>query len=224
MRRVARFMAIAVLIPVLVALLSAISIGTWEHFRSKSKPSRTEIRLYNQTSTPQTAGRDSGTCSTESNVNPGVFEAHRCFGNRHFPSGNHYFTQIYDPCWGYFGDQVVCVDTPWDRKGTMFKVKKWSGFRDRNTRPEQAIRRSAPWALELSNGERCVFQSGGTYTVGGMRANYFCQHKGEHDFKGARGGWVVGTPSRSTAVWRALFAESQEARSFKEVGVYVAWY
>ena len=82
-----------------------------------------------------------------------------------------------------------------------------------------------PLALELSNGERCVRQSRATtYTVAGMRANYFCQRKGENNFKGKEGGWIVGKPSRTSAVWRALLAESLEASSFKEVAVYVAWY
>jgi hypothetical protein len=160
----------------------------------------------------------------QSIANRGVFEAHRCSGTRHFPRGKDYYTQIYDPCWGYFVEKVICVDSPWDRHGTIFKVQEWSGERDRTKRPEQSIRRSAPWALELSSGERCVFVTGATYTVAGMRANYFCQRKGESNFKGEEGGWIVGTPNRTSAVWRALFAESLEARSFKEVGVYVAWY
>ncbi|MEK6275534.1 MAG: hypothetical protein AABM30_09370 [Actinomycetota bacterium] len=87
-----------------------------------------------------------------------------------------------------------------------------------------SLRRNPPWALELSNGERCIFTSGATFTVAGKRGNYFCPHGGRDRFGNQAEAWVVGTPNRSLALWRALYAESREAQSFKEVTIYVAWY
>jgi hypothetical protein len=86
-----------------------------------------------------------------------------------------------------------------------------------------SLRRLPPWAIELANGQRCVFLSGATYTVAGMRANYSCNAKGG-GLVDQNTGWIVGAPSWSRPLWSVLYAPNQTAKTFEEVDVYVAWY
>jgi hypothetical protein len=60
--------------------------------------------------------------------------------------------------------------------------------------PGEEMNLSLPWALELTNGERCVFIQGTGGLVDGMRLNYKCGT-----------GWVVGELDQGKEVWRANY-------------------
>lgn len=135
------------------------------------------------------ADRDHGQCNLPSNVDPGVAEAHRCFGaDRHMFQG-HRVTYIHDPCMDILlppdrgKDRLACVANPWTRRVALFTVKTWTEptrrppyvrYVERPVYRRSSIGRSPAWALELENGQRCVFVSGATGVIADMRWNYFC--------------------------------------------------
>jgi hypothetical protein len=77
-----------------------------------------------------------------------------------------------------------------------------------------------PWALELENGLRCVFNAGTGFVVADQRANYEC---GGVQFGEPRGAWIIGVPDRSSEPWLASVLSALGARS-TEVAIKVAWY
>jgi hypothetical protein len=111
----------------------------------------------------QVAGRVSGTCFAASIADRGRPDAWRCI------SGN----RIMDPCFqGAEGSQAIlaCLDDPWNPRVTVLTP---NGELPR-AQANNADLRALPWALELSSGARCVFLTGATTAVAGMRANYGC--------------------------------------------------
>lgn len=172
-------------------------------------------------------GRDTGACNDSSNVDP-VDEAHHCVGRRY----------VYDPCFGAFEPELLCVSSPWSRTGIRFHVRSFSFFLEKKIvswdpagfapipvrmRPsdEDATKTKPPWALELSTGERCVLVDGATFLVAGQRANYECSRT--TGFNGGRGVWLIGVPDRTSQLWQIARLAPGSAQT-RQTAVEVAWY
>ena len=152
----------------------------------------------------QVAGRVPGTCFAASIADQGRPDAWRCM------SGN----RIMDPCFqGAEGGQAVlaCLDDPWALRVTVLTPNTELPRAQAN---KADLRGALPWALELSNGARCVFLTGATTAVAGMRVNYGCV--------GGRIS-VVGDLDRTLPLWR-VFADDSAGVVLQLVGVRTAWY
>ena len=76
-----------------------------------------------------------------------------------------------------------------------------------------SVRDTQPWAIELSNGQRCTLFTGATAPIAGMRINYGCS-----------GGFVaVGDINRTGPVWK-IFAQGEKSISLDEIEITMAWY
>lgn len=125
--------------------------------------------------------------------------------------------EIYDPCFSgsSSGDNVACPEGPFATSIVVIRLKKpldpagelklaggLSGLR----------LRAAPWGLRLTSGATCQFVSGATDVIDGMRLNYACTN----------GSWIVGTPDRSTAIWKAFFVAKAESTHLLKIGIVAA--
>lgn len=193
-----------VITAVLIAVVSAIAVTLWERWlEGEPTPTATEVRLFTPEDLAQfkTVRRDRGLCNVDSNVNV-IREAHRCFGQKKQqpstetgPDRPPHVTYIYDPCWGYLGTKLHCAGDPWTDEVTVFTVREWAYHpgppgKNRTWRADAEIPRDIPalfeyrsplrrprprpWAIELSNGWRCIFVSGASFAIAGERANYIC--------------------------------------------------
>jgi hypothetical protein len=231
----------SMLAPLAVAAISFGSIVVWERYWSNSPLERTGIRLLSvyDLASFNVVDHDRGNCFSDSQVNPAVFEAHRCFGTRNRigkVDGElvRRINYIYDPCWNSYdadGPRLLCIDSPWTREAVSFRVGRWMTFTKSGdikyshypqSDARASIRQTRPWAMELDNGMRCVLAGGMTYSVAGMRANYQCAMT-DHPRDGTIEGWVIGDPNRTLPVWIVSFIRSGDA-SAAERGVRVAWY
>lgn len=143
---------------------------------------------------------DFGDCPSESFVN-GRSDAWRCFVGDH----------ILDPCFETpeAEDVVACVESPWTKRALLVEAELDYNDRYLDARP-------GSWALELTNGKRCVFVSGASTVVAGRRLNYFCGKRG-------RGPYLFGSPDRSKPLWRIRMAKSSTGRGMRRVAVRIAW-
>jgi hypothetical protein len=144
-----------------------------------------------------------GRCDTGSYVvaRRGV---HRCF------DGN----VIRDPC---FTDAaastasgepvVVCVESPWSTAAVSLHLD------EEPSSAGQAAPGRAPWALQLADGQRCVFAEGASNVVHGRRLNYFCTGKR----------YLFGTPRTLSPTWRIRMARSFSGRGWRLVAIVRAW-
>ena len=152
----------------------------------------------------QVAGRVSGTCFAASIADQGRPDAWRCESRN----------RIMDPCFqGTQGSRVIlaCLNDPWNLRLTVLTPDKELPRAQAN---KADLHGALPWALELSNGTRCVFLTGATTAVAGMRANYGCV--------GGRMS-IVGDIDRTLPLWRVL-ADDSVGVVLRLVGVRTAWY
>jgi hypothetical protein len=201
---------------VLVAVLSTWISGAGESvyhdvFSAKSALAATEVRYFRTNELPtqslvRVAGHASGEClENYSAADQGaVPNAHRCFAPR----------RGYDPCFNYDFSELECVTAPWATTSVRFKVIQ---FLPLSTAPRVADRRSGaptapPWALELANGQRCVFQTGAGGMLVGLRLSYVCQH-----------GIAFGEPDRSGKLWLIPY-KSPTTVGTVTTAVRTAWY
>lgn len=69
-----------------------------------------------------------------------------------------------------------------------------------------------PWALELTNGERCTFQTNSTTVLAGERVNYEC----------TGGGFILGEVDRDLQVWTVSYVANGSGATTL-VDLTVAW-
>jgi hypothetical protein len=188
---------------VLVALVVTMAVGS-----TADSAQRTRRLHYSPFATDGSAiGRLAvtphyhGQCNSGSEVVVG--DVYRCF------DGNF----IRDPCYyddrtsGAEGDDVVlCVGSPWSRSAVRLRVDTLDSSYGR--RPG-----GPPWALELMNGERCVFAEGATNVVEGRRLNYTCN----------RSHYLWGSPDTSDALWRIRASRNYGGTSMRRLAIRVAW-
>ena len=143
-----------------------------------------------------------GECFTTSLVisRPGVF---RCI------TGN----LLRDPCFRdptvdedeYF-PVVLCASGPWRR--TLIRIPLSEELPE-----DAAARHGQPWALELSDGSRCLFLTGATTVVRGYRLNYSC----------SRTRFLFGSPRRTDPTWRIRLSSTPEGDRMRLVRIRRAW-
>jgi hypothetical protein len=75
--------------------------------------------------------------------------------------------------------------------------------------------RDQPWNIQLTNGRHCVFSSGASNFVNGLRLNYFCGSSGK------LGLW--GFPTRKTEPWTILSGPSTAKHLHARSAIRRAW-
>jgi hypothetical protein len=132
-------------------------------------------------------------------------DAWRCF------SGN----LVLDPCFSSTHDRgiVVCPEAPWLKDAIKIHLTKplERNFGNHST-PSQSLQ---PWALELSDGRRCLFADGATNVVEGQRLNYVCGSASQEAL------W--GSPNRTSTTWTILSAPFQPSKLTESVTISHAW-
>jgi hypothetical protein len=184
-------------------------------FPARVATSRTELRYFRVSdqlsgslrSLLRVGRYDSATCGADFSIadQGAVPEAHRCFGHG----------KIYDPCFDYAYNELECIETPWDSVSVRVRIVKESWISHKHVLPARPRGTPAlpPWALELTNGDRCVFLTGATGVIAGnLRLNYRCKQ-----------GTVYGEPDRSGPVWLVSYAPGGVTGSIP-TEVRVAWY
>lgn len=119
---------------------------------------------------------------------------------------------ILDPC--YSGGRPNTLACPVNRDGSRVLVLHLTTSLPANTNPALNTSRALPERVRLTTGVVCSFAEGATATLGGLRLNYACTN----------GAWLVGDPSRSTAIWTILYLRSLNSSSATRVGVETAWF
>jgi len=236
MSRFARAVWFSVLAPLVVALISFVAITVWTHYERSATV--TQVRFFIPTQPHGIAiARDAGSCFADFSIaDSGAPEAHRCFSNRN----------IYDPCFpppggGEVSSPLLCSISPWTHQLVLFRVRKWMVDQPKTLKiltfpaNSEAIyryvrrgflntRENLPWALDLGNGLHCIFATGATGLIRGLRQNYLCTHE---DFLKAgwwkHAGWVIGTPDRRHALWRVIYL-APGGQASHDVVVATAWY
>jgi hypothetical protein len=125
----------------------------------------------------------SGNCWTDS-LSTSRGDAYRCMARN----------SIYDPCFASAGHPhaVACSSDPFAKRIVLFKLTK--PLPSAPTPMTQWLQpHNQPWGLALTNGEKCIFETGATDAVHDERLNYQC--------KDPR--WIIGQPNNSTPLWTA---------------------
>lgn len=99
---------------------------------------------------------------------------------------------IYDPCISaaQAPGRVVCPNRQMNG-GIMIRLTRPLPRRYANHRPPSLANR--PWNIQLANGRHCVYSSGASNVVHGIRLNYFCP--------AGTGYGLWGIPIRRTQPW-----------------------
>jgi hypothetical protein len=121
---------------------------------------------------------------------------------------------IYDPCFSspHVQGVILCPDRPPKRTGVRLKLTQPLPVKHANRLPP-SLRRH-PWALELYDGARCIFETGATERIDGRNANYDCG-RGRHVL------W--GFPSRHVQPWTILSAARNAKTLTHRVTILRAW-
>lgn len=175
------------------------------------KTTATAVRIFNpitlsgvQNPNLKVVSRDRGQCESGSESDPGNPNAFRCFGRR----------LIYDPCFAA-PSRLVCISVPWDSRAAVFVAT--NGTIDK----QRPLDSKMPWALELTNGQRCGLVGGATTTVAGLRLNYVCSATGRAATIAVDAAY--GWPNEHSKVWTIPYAPAN-SEVLSEMGIKVAWY
>ena len=166
--------AIAILI-----LLLIIIIYSGRILFKRVTRSYTEVIEYKINFTPQKRIR--GECWTTSlasdSLNPKNW---RC-------SSDNY---IYDPCFEYNDQEVICVADPERKEGVLLEL----------TKPLPKIehpRLNNPWIVVLETGDKCFKITGAAPSMGDEMSYYVCENEGL---------WILGELDTSGPQWKAKVA------------------
>jgi hypothetical protein len=121
---------------------------------------------------------------------------------------------IFDPCFSspHVHGAVLCPDRPPKHTGLRLKLTESLPLKHGNRRPP-SLRRH-PWALQLYDGRRCIFETGATERIGGRNANYDC---------GPGRDLLWGFPSRDVQPWSVLSAPRNAKSLTHRVAIQRAW-
>jgi len=202
----------AMKMPRLALLIICLTLGSDNSFSAEPAPpnTRTQLKLL----TPYGLGglsaaltvidRVNGTCFTQSLASASRPDAWRC------TAGN----AILDPCYqSVLGDgkELACpVSGPWSANVVLLTL---TAPLPPETRKELSRDNTAPWAIELANGQRCSLFTGATPPVAGMRINYGCPG----------GSQAIGDIDRNQPVWRVFF-QGEKSIALEQMDVKVAWF
>lgn len=119
--------------------------------------------------------------------------------------------RILDPCFTgpRAGVYLLCVSAPWSRSSLRVHLQKPlpMSFANRGAAPQ-----GTPWALELTNGGRCMVLTGKTLTVDHTRLSYACSN-----------GDGYGPVDRHRGQWSIVFVRPHVQKR-TSVYIAVAWY
>jgi len=193
-----------------VAIVAVFAGGSPGVLRAQPAAAPTALRVYAAFGVGalrpgvEVVARVTGECFAASLADQTREDAWRCM------SAN----RILDPCFdGFDGDRMVmaCPESPWTSRITLLAPVK---------EPARALANHAdiggglPWALELTSGARCVFLTGATALMAGMRINYGCVGSAQS---------VLGDVDRLLPQWR-VFVDGGQGVTVQLQGVAVAWY
>jgi len=136
------------------------------------------------------ASRATGTC-IGSLADGARSDAYRCF----YPGG------IGDPCFPYGDQYVLCFHSPTDLAAT-----KVTPPTDQIV-PQTSSPSADPWALVIADGQMCVFITGASQVVDGLRESYGCP-----------GGSLYGDPNRSSPIW-TIWYQAAGSNSLVQINV-----
>lgn len=162
-------------------------------------------------------GNERGVCGFASTAALARPDAWDCIGENN---------EIYDPCFeNPFAlredpGELVCITSPFTTEVLLFTLTD-PLVRDKEAAavggngPNMAMDLTdpwvLPWALELSNGERCTLLPGTVDVFAGLAVHYGCS-----------GGGILGGPDRRQPVWTVSYlADGDVATSLVDVAV--AW-
>jgi hypothetical protein len=119
--------------------------------------------------------RGHGYCWTSS-LATAATDAYRCF------QGN----AIHDPCFAPnpTARTVACFIDPWHAVTLLLLTRPLPAH-------APAVANALPWAIETTDGRRCVYLTGATAPMGGERINYGC----------IGGSYLIGAPDRRAPLW-----------------------
>jgi hypothetical protein len=116
--------------------------------------------------------------------------------------------RLYDPCFSNpTATQVTCVTDVFANSIVVLNLPHPLSLH------RNEVGREAPWALELSNGSRCVYAIGTMPMIAGNRLNYSCKPRG----------FVLGFPAMETHTWLVSFVNDRNRPDFKKLGVIKAY-
>jgi hypothetical protein len=143
-----------------------------------------------------------GTCSQPSSADAGRPSAYRCFNDD---------STIADPCFtdddGVAGF-LLCFGVIADESTVKVTPRE---LRPQGLDPD-AMTQATPWALDLTDGQRCDFVLGGTAANDAGRLNYVCQQ-----------GVVYGETDRSSDSWIVQF-QATGTEALVPIAVAAAYY
>jgi len=253
MRRLARHVWLVVIAPLTVGVVVGVLVARLTDAGSTSSHGRTDVRLFDPnselatTSPPKVGGHSGGTCGPVSVVDPAALVV-----SCNSASGDSYLA-----CFGAYTPEVLCVDSPWSRRAFALSVTryyfdigkpphvigvKWNPRNLKKLPPRgtefwartarQPMQTKSPWAMELTNGQKCVRQwrRPGMFVPGvrGIPATYDCDTVGgvnstdSGDVRGL-GGFVIGEVDRTAEPWTVDYLRVG-ANATTQVSVTRAWY
>jgi hypothetical protein len=197
---------LATIATAIIGAVASVLIPSLLTTSTKSAP--TAVRIFNPVAGVDAdfkiVQRDRGQCTVGAESDPSNPDAFRCLGRR----------SIYDPCFSTSSARLVCLSTPWDSRAAL--VTATNPIIGTGRPPDEKM----PWALELSNGQKCGLVGGATNVVDGLRENYACLPGG-----GAAYGW----PNEHPKLWTIpYFAPDKHGvgneQGIGDVAIKVAWY
>ena len=145
------------------------------------------------------ADKKSGECWQQSQLIKRE-DAWRCIAEGH----------VYDPCFvRRFGThlEAVCVESPWSSKGVQLSV---TTPLNNNQHETLDMSRTFPWAVELTNGQRCqAIESSAQYD--GLTVHYRCDENKE----------LIGDLQRCNSAWKIL---QHTSNGIETVTIARAWF
>lgn len=120
---------------------------------------------------------------------------------------------IYDPCFSGspHNDEVACADEPFSKSVVIMTLKGKPKFGDmpivNGLQPK-----GEPWAIQLTDGDKCSFSTGATDVADGERLNYEC--KGDK--------WLIGSTKRTTQPWTIGSIVFPDKKHVKQAAIAVA--
>ncbi len=146
------------------------------------------------------AGTVEGTCWTSS-LAVSSNDAYRCMSK----------SFIYDPCFApetKTFTQLACMVTPWS-KVTRFDLTSPIPKAAKHPNGKPWV-----WADQLSNGVRCITETGTGAVIDKVVLNYYCV-PGK--------GWAS-IPDKKAEPWTVRYAKSLQSKTLETVKVTTAWY
>ncbi len=119
----------------------------------------------------------------------------------------------YDPCFSSHKAKgfVLCPSVPWQRSGVEIKLTKPLP-KPHAGKPSTA---GLPWGIETTAGLKCVFATGGTAAIHGVRANYGCTTGND---------WLWGSPARKSQPWTIYIAPFDAKKLSARAKIAIAWF